>query len=127
MSDPIEQLMLANLLEVFNERDEAARRAAVERTYAAEVRWTDSEGVITGRAALEAKCVALQAALGNQQFVTDGPVHQLPGFAHLAWRLVDPDTGQAAVSGFDAALIADGVITDLWTVLIPPASAAAGQ
>lgn len=120
MSDRVAELMLANLLEVFNERDAAKRRAAIDRTYAPEVRWTDSEGVISGRAALEAKCVALQNALGDQQFATDGPVHQLPGFAHLAWRLLDPGTGEAVMSGFDAALIADGVITDLWTVLIPP-------
>jgi hypothetical protein len=122
LSDAIEELMHANLLEVFNERDEAKRRAAIDRTYAPEVRWTDSEGVITGRAALEAKCVGLQNALGDAQFVAAGQVHQLPGFAHLAWELVDPGTGRAVMSGFDAALIGDGKITDLWTVLIPPQS-----
>ncbi|QZT62757.1 hypothetical protein [Mycolicibacterium austroafricanum] len=52
MSDPIETLMLANLLGVFNERDGAKRRAAVERTYAEDVRWVDAalinaEGSIT--------------------------------------------------------------------------------
>jgi hypothetical protein len=122
VSDAIEELMLANLLGVFNERDDAKRRAAIDRTYAPEVRWTDSEGVTTGHAALEAKCVALQQALGEAQFETAGQVHQLPGFAHLAWQLVDPGTGRAVMSGFDAALIGDGKITDLWTVLIPPQS-----
>ncbi len=38
MADPIETLMRANLLEVFNERDGATRRAAIERTYAPDVR-----------------------------------------------------------------------------------------
>ncbi len=69
MSDPIETLMLANLLEVFNERDEAKRRAAIDRTYVQDIRWTDAEGVTTGRDALEAKCVALQQQLGSLQFV----------------------------------------------------------
>ena len=120
MSDPIETLMLANLLEVFNERDATKRQAAIERTYAPNVRWTDAEGVSTGRDALEAKCVALQQQLGDQQFSASAPVHQLPNFGYLAWHLVDPATGQPSMSGFDVALIADGAITDLYTVLIPP-------
>ncbi len=120
MSELAERLMLANLLGVFNERDEAARRAAIERTYAPEVRWTDEEGVVTGRDALEAKCVALQANLASLEFVAAGPVRHLPGFAHLAWELRDP-SGATVMSGFDVSVIADGLITDLWTILTPPA------
>ncbi|BBY26841.1 nuclear transport factor 2 family protein [Mycolicibacterium sediminis] len=120
MPDAIETLMFDNLLAVFNERDDDKRRAAIERTYASDVRWTDDEGVSTGRAALDAKCVALQANLGDQQFAADGPVRSLEGFGYLGWHLLDPATGQPVLSGFDTALIADGVITDLWTVLIPP-------
>ncbi len=59
MADAIEQLMHANLIEVFNERDADTRAAAIERTYAKDVRWTDDEGVTTGHAALDAKCVGL--------------------------------------------------------------------
>ena len=119
MSDPVQTLMHANLLDVFNERDGVKRQAAAERTYAQDVRWTDEEGVVTGRDALEAKCVDLQSNLGDLQFEADGPVRQVPGFGFLAWRLVDSD-GSHQMSGFDAALIAGGLITDLWTVLIPP-------
>lgn len=120
MSDSIESLMTANLLGVFNERDEGKRRAAIDSTYAADVRWTDDEGVTTGREALEAKCVALQRSLGALRFVAAGPAHQLSGFGHLAWQLVDPSDGQPRMAGFDVALITDGVITDLYTVLTPP-------
>lgn len=35
--------MLANLLDVFNERDAARRDAAILRTYADDVRWTDGK------------------------------------------------------------------------------------
>jgi SnoaL-like domain len=120
VSDPIESLMLANLLEVFNERDETTRRAAIDRTYAADVRWTDEEGVTTGRAALDIKCAGLQSNLGDLQFVAAGPVHRLPGFGHLGWHLVDPGDGQRRLSGIDVALVKDGLITDLYTVVIPP-------
>jgi hypothetical protein len=119
MADVIEDLMRANLLDVFNERDETKRRAAIDRTYAPDVRWTDAEGVTTGLDALEAKCVALQQQLDNLQFVEAGPVHQLPNFGYLAWHLTAPD-GAQVMSGFDVAMVADGVITELYTVLTPP-------
>lgn len=119
MADVIDDLMRANLLDVFNERDESTRRAAIDRTYAPDVRWTDAEGVTTGREALEAKCVALQQQLGDLQFTAAGPVHQLPNFGHLAWHLTGPD-GAPVMSGFDVAVVEDGVITELYTVLTPP-------
>jgi hypothetical protein len=119
MADVIEDLMRANLLDVFNERDENSRRTAIGRTYAPDVRWTDAEGVTTGRDALEAKCVALQQQLGDLQFVAAGPVHQLPNFGHLAWQLTGPD-GAPVMSGFDVAMVNDGVISELYTVLTPP-------
>ena len=122
MSDAIETLMHDNLMAVFNERDDAKRQAASQRTYATDVRWTDAEGATTGLTGLEAKCVGLQSGLGDLQFEPVGPVHELPGFGYLAWRLVDPSDGREQMSGFDAAVITDGLITELWTVLIPPGS-----
>ena len=119
MSDPIELLLHANLIEVFNERDDAERRAAIDRTYATDVRWTDDEGVSVGREALDAKCVALQASLGPLQFEAVGHAHVLEGFGHLAWRLVAPD-GSSPMAGFDVILVRDGVIAELYTVLTPP-------
>ncbi len=95
------------------------RRAAIERTYAPDVRWTDAEGVTTGRDALEAKCVALQQQLGicNSCGRAGAPAAELrlSGLASRRRR-----TGQTVMSGFDAALIEDGAIGDLYTVLIPP-------
>lgn len=119
---PVEQLMHDNLMAVFNERDDMKRRAAMQRTYAPDVRWTDAEGVTTGHSGLEAKCVGLQAGIGDLQFEPVGPLHELPGFGYLAWRLVDPADGREAMSGFDAAEISTGLITNVWTVLIPPSS-----
>lgn len=117
VNESAQGLMLANLLDVFNERDDAKRRAAIERTYANDVSWTDAEGVTSGWDALDAKCAVLQRGIAGQQFVPAGPVHQLPGFAYLAWRLEGGGADQPALSGFDVALISDGVITSLYTVL----------
>ena len=88
MTQTIHQLMLGNLLEVFDERDPVRRRTAIERIYAPDVRWTDDEGVNVGHDALDAKAAALQGGLGPLRFVPDGAVHQTTGFGYLAWHLV---------------------------------------
>jgi hypothetical protein len=121
MTATIEVLMQGNLLEVFNERDPERRRAAIERIYSPDVRWTDDESVSVGHDALDAKADALQAGLGPLQFVTAGPVHGLTGFGHLAWHLVAEEGGTPQMSGFDVAIIRDGVIAELYTVLTPGA------
>ena len=46
------ELLTANLHDVFGNRDSAARRAAIERTYAPDVVFTDPEGSVTGWDAL---------------------------------------------------------------------------
>lgn len=122
MTATIQELMEGNLLEVFNQRDPERRRAAIERIYASDVRWTDDEGVSVGHDALDTKADALQGNLGPLQFVKAGPVHELSGFGHLAWHLVAEEGGAPQVSGFDVAIIRDGVIAELYTVLTPVSS-----
>ena len=46
MTETVVELMEANLLEVFNERDAQRRSAAIERIYAPDVRWTDRKSVV---------------------------------------------------------------------------------
>jgi hypothetical protein len=46
------ELLYMNLHEVFSERDPEKRRAAIERTYAEDVRFIDPEGEVVGRKAL---------------------------------------------------------------------------
>ena len=57
MTDAITTLMHANLMEVFNQRDTDLRRAAITRTYADDVRWTEDDGVTVGHAELDAKAL----------------------------------------------------------------------
>ncbi|CAN5171799.1 hypothetical protein BH09ACT8_BH09ACT8_10360 [soil metagenome] len=109
-------LLHANLFEVFNEPDEQRRAGAIDRTYAADVEWTDDEGVVTGREALALKATALRGTLTGLEFTTAGPAHELAGFGYLAWNLAPPG-GEAVVSGFDVVLARDGLISALYTVV----------
>lgn len=119
MSDLVTQLMEANLLGVFNERDPEKRAAAIAATYAVEVQWIDDEGVTTGHQALDSKAAELQGKLAGLHFVKSGPVRQTRGLGFLAWEVHTPDD-TAVATGFDVAEISDGRITRLWTVLTPP-------
>ena len=117
MGATIAELMHANLLAVFNERDAARRRATIENVYADDIRWTDDDGVTTGRDALDAKAAALQANLGDLQFIAAGPVYQTLGLGYLAFQLVKPGSSAPEGSGFDVAIVRDGFIVELYTVL----------
>jgi hypothetical protein len=117
MPATIIELMHANLLDVFNERDRARRRATIEHIYTDDIRWTDDEGVTTGRHAPDAKAVELQAKLGDLQFIATGPVYQTLGLGYLAFQLVKPGSSAPEVSGFDIAIVRNGFIVELYTVL----------
>ena len=117
MTNTIDELMHANLLEVFNQRDHAQRRATIARIYSDDIRWTDDDGVTVGHDALDAKAIALQANLGDLQFIAPGPTRQTLGLGYLAFQLVKPGSDTPQVSGFDVAIVRDGVIVELYTVL----------
>jgi hypothetical protein len=116
MTDIVSDLMEANLLGVFNERDARRRASAIESTYAPAVRWTDDEGTTVGREALEAKASALQLQMQGLVFAKAGPVYQTRGLGYLAWTL-GPEGGDAVASGFDVAIVRGDLISDLYTVI----------
>ncbi|MGN7780185.1 nuclear transport factor 2 family protein [Mycolicibacterium sp. 22603] len=120
MCETVSDLMQANLLAVFNQRDPQARADAIAATYADDIRWTDDEGIVTGRKALNDKAAQLQAGLNGMHFAAAGPVRQTRGFGFLAWEVRRDEDDSAVMTGFDVALIADERITDLWTVLTGP-------
>jgi hypothetical protein len=120
IADTIAELMHANLLDVFNQRDHERRRAAIARIYADDIRWTEDGGVTIGRDALDAKAIELQARLGDLQFVAVGGTHQTLGLGYLAFQVVERDGDTPVASGFDVAIVRDGVIAELYTVLTHP-------
>jgi len=116
MTQTVSDLMEANLLAVFNERDAQRRALAIDRIYAPEVRWTDDEGTSVGREALEAKAKALQSQMQGLVFTKASPVYQTHGLGYLAWEL-GPDGGDPAASGFDVAIVRNDPISELYAVI----------
>ncbi len=112
----IEELMTANLLEVFGERDAQRRRAAIERTYvprcgsATRTRWWS--GTTPGRQA--------QKILDDAPdfvFRAGGPIYINNDLGYLAWEL-GPEGGPAVVKGVDIALVEGERITSVYTLLM---------
>jgi hypothetical protein len=113
----IEDLMTANLLEVFNERDGDRRRAAIGRTYVPDVRFSDTEETSVGHDALDAKAQQLLDESPDFVFIPDGSIHVSEDLGYLAWGF-GPLGKPPVVRGVDIALVSDGLITRLYTLLL---------
>ena len=111
------ELLAANLHDVFGNRDPQTRRAAIERIYAEDVVFTDPEGSVRGRAAVEAKAAALLAGVpGDFVFAEDGERYAAADVGALAWAF-GPD-GSPVARGIDIITIADERITSVRTFFI---------
>ena len=113
----VADLMRQNLLGVFNERDPARRAATIAATYAEDVVFHDPEGSVTGRAAVDGKAQALLDGAPGFVFAPRGPVYSSAGsLGALAWRF-GPEDGEPVATGMDIALVEDGLIATMHTVL----------
>jgi ketosteroid isomerase-like protein len=112
----IRELMLANLFAVFNERDPERRLNAIVRNYTEDVIWTDPDGTIQGHEAMNEQAQRLLDRLPDFVFSAAGPVHVSGDLGLLNFNLGEP-AQPPAVSGVDVALVRDGQIAVLHTLL----------
>jgi hypothetical protein len=117
-TDParIRELLLANLFEVFNVRDPRRRMEAIERNYTEDVTWSDPDGTTQGHEAMNEQAQKLLERMPDFVFSAAGPVHVSRDLGLLAFNLGVPEQ-PLAVSGIDVALVRDGRIARLHTLL----------
>lgn len=113
----IADLMHANLLEVFGERNPQRRRAAIERIYLSDVTFSDPDEVVHGHDALDAKAQRILDEAPGFVFTPDGSVRIVQDLGYLAWGF-GPEGAAAVVRGADIALIKNGVIASVYTMLL---------
>ncbi|MFJ6651554.1 nuclear transport factor 2 family protein [Microbacterium sp. NPDC091313] len=116
MTDAIQALMTANLLEVFGERDPQRRRAAIERIYTDDVEFLDPDEITTGLDALDAKAQRLLDQAPGFVFSPAGPVYVNHDMGYLAWNF-GPEGEAPVVRGVDTCFIRDGRISRVYTLL----------
>jgi 1-acyl-sn-glycerol-3-phosphate acyltransferase len=112
----IRELMLVNLFAVFNERDAERRLKAIAGHYTEDVIWSDPEGTTRGHEALNERAQKLLDGLPEFVFTAAGPIHVSRDLGHLAFNLGVPEQ-PPAVSGIDVALVRDGRIAVLYTLV----------
>lgn len=117
MDAALTDLLAANLHGVFGERDPERRRATAATTYTDDVRFTDPEGTVVGRDALEAKAAALlEGAPSSFAFTDQGPVYVAGDHLALAWSL-GPEGAEPVARGIDVVTVRDGRISAIRTLL----------
>lgn len=110
------ELLDANLHAVFGNRDAASRRTAIDATYSEGVTFTDPEGTVTGRDALEAKAASIiDAAPADFAFAAEGVDYFGADTAAVAWAF--GPAGASVARGLDIISIENGQITALHTLL----------
>jgi hypothetical protein len=117
-TDParIRELMLANLFAVFNERDPARRLEVIARNYTEDVVWSDPDGTTQGHEALNEQAQKLLDRIPGFVFGAAGPVQVSRDLGLLTFNLGLPQQ-PPAVSGVDVALVREGRIAVLHTLL----------
>lgn len=115
-------LLQANLMQVFGERDESRRRAAIDRLYTADAVLYEPERIAAGRSGISDAVTALLKTLPPDfAFTSEGPAVGHHGLGRLRWRAGAPGASPV-VTGIDVARVGEGRITSLHVFLDPPAS-----
>jgi hypothetical protein len=97
-------------LATWNETDPRARRAAIDKVFAADVSYVDPMAAVSGRDALDGLIGAVQQQFPGYVFGPGGPVDAHHAQGRFSWTLGRPGE-EPAVVGFDVAeLSADGRI-----------------
>jgi SnoaL-like domain len=115
-SERIRELLLANLFEVFCERDRTRRLEVIARNYTEDVTWTDPDGTTKGHEELNEQAQKLLDRMPGFVFSAAGPVYVSRDLGLLRFNLGVPEQ-PPAVSGIDIALVRDGRIAVLHTLL----------
>lgn len=111
------EILQRNLVEVFGERDDGRRRAAIAAIYHEDVLFQDPEALVHGRDAVDAKVAALLSdAPADFVFHATGLPRVSGDLGLLSWAF-GPEGGAPVVTGTDIALVDDGRITRLHTLL----------
>jgi hypothetical protein len=114
MPDAAELLQMNR--DVFAERDPEKRQAAIERTYAEDVRFIDPDGESVGREAINDRAQKiLDDAPADFVLEEDGLAYVSPDTAIQAWRFGPP--GSPVVRGIDVLTVRDGSVSVVRTLI----------
>ncbi|KAL3421895.1 NTF2-like domain protein [Phlyctema vagabunda] len=112
----IRQLLKANLLSVFDERDDISRKVAIENTYAEDIIWYEPERLNQGQDTLDRRAAELLEESPGFRFQPDGEMVVTQNLGVLHWKF-GPVSDPGLLKGVDVILVVGGKIKALWTAL----------
>ena len=117
MTDTPARLADRALDEIFNQRDGALMRAAVDELCATDLVFVDPEGTSHGLEEFVGKVLAVQA-IGTPDFRFTGlsAAHEVADLALHRWEFGAPDQ-PPAITGADVVIVANGKIATWYTVV----------
>ncbi len=105
--------LLGRYIATWNEKDPAARRAAIEALWTEDGRYVDPLADVTGHDAIDAVIGAAQGQFPDFVFTLGPPADAHHDLVRFTWEL-GPEGAEAPVAGFDVAVIAaDGRIKNV--------------
>jgi hypothetical protein len=115
-AETIRQLLVANLFQVFGERDETLRTKAVASTYHEGVLWHEPDRIINGLEELDRRAGEILAETPGFKFSTDGEAIISQNMGIQSWNF-GPEADPALVKGTDVIVVEGGKIKVLWTAV----------
>ena len=115
----IESLLRALVLDVFDEHDPDKRAAAIERVFTPDCEFSDPYGAYRGHAEVEQVVVNLHARFSGFRFHLTSEPQAIVNGGRITWSLGPPEA-PATVRGTDVAMMRDGRIAVLLTLMDPP-------
>jgi len=112
----VRELLFANLLRVFNERDPSKRSTAIQEIYAEDVIWYESDVIVQGHAVLNTRASEIQAQSPGFNFSTDGGTSVCQNVGVLRFCF-GPEDKPDLVRGTDIMIVEGGKVKALWTCL----------
>jgi hypothetical protein len=108
--------LMQRYIDIWNESDPAARRAAIDRLYTEDCAYTDPLGAVTGRAGIDGFIAGVQRQFPGIQFRLAGAVDAHHAQARFTWHAGGPGAEPAAI-GFDVAILAGDRIRSIYGFL----------
>jgi len=120
MQEEQSSVLARNLLEVFNERDEAQRLQVIQELYTTNATFFEADGSFTGAEAINKRVTeVLQTIPAEAIFRTSGPMTRNHNAARLAWTLAT-EHGPVMASGMDVAFLEGDRIATLYLFIDLP-------
>ena len=111
-------LLIRNLLELFNERNGITRRKLLSELWSENAVFIDPEGAHQGREKIDQAVERLFDSFPGFSFSVSGPVKSQHGIGYLPWAY-GPTGKPQQISGIDVGLVEGGKLTALYTFVNP--------